>query len=320
MSSNLLTANAFSMSASLQTEQWVKAARAGEEQAWACLYNQYYPGLYPIALGLCNHTQMAKDAVQDAFVTAWLKMAQLKTNAAFGGWIRQIVIRNCYRGLRGLGGLDERNREEMAANRLVEDGQTAKWDNMATHDRLYASMSCLPPSLHSTVMLRYFSGFQSYEDIARILCVPVGTVRSRLHQAKLKLVDEWQRHVDSGTSFFEQSEEWNHFYLTAFSAMHHHDNYKNRFVHHLQKDMQVVLAGGKQDNGRRLFEKMVMEDRSVGSWLAPVNVVSCGNISVVEARHFNSAEHPHHCPLRSVLVLYRNKKEVSKMNFHVSTQ
>jgi DNA-directed RNA polymerase specialized sigma24 family protein len=65
-----------------------KAAGTGEEAAWNVLYRQYYPSLYSVALRICGNTSVAKDAVQDTFMMAYLKLAQLKDIAAFGGWIK----------------------------------------------------------------------------------------------------------------------------------------------------------------------------------------------------------------------------------------
>jgi DNA-directed RNA polymerase specialized sigma24 family protein len=77
-------------------EEWVKAAMAGEEHAWSVLYQRYYPGLYAAAIQLCGHLPEAKDIVQDSFVTAWLKISQLKEAITFGSWIKTILIRKCY--------------------------------------------------------------------------------------------------------------------------------------------------------------------------------------------------------------------------------
>ena len=62
----------------------VKAAQAGEEAAWNFLYHQYHPQLYTIALRMIKQPAMAKDAVQEVFVTAYLKLSQLKQPAGFG--------------------------------------------------------------------------------------------------------------------------------------------------------------------------------------------------------------------------------------------
>ena len=59
-------------------EQYVKAAQFGEEAAWNVLYQHYYPSLYATALRISKDIDNAKDAVQDTFIKAHLKLAQLK--------------------------------------------------------------------------------------------------------------------------------------------------------------------------------------------------------------------------------------------------
>lgn len=295
--------------------QWVTAARAGDEAAWGNLYEYYRPGLTAAALKICNNTETAMDAVQEAFITAWLKLVQLKEAAAFGGWMKKIVMHYCYRATR--------------ANKLIvytgdacfkedhwEDEINRKSEWLAKQDRMYASLSQLPEILSTTVLLRYFSNFHTYEDIARILCIPIGTVRSRLNQARLKLAEHWQQSHNADMAAFKQGEEWNHFYRATLSAMHRHDNDKNRFLCHLQKDIRIGFPNGKQDNGRIHFENIVIDDRAFGSWLTPVNIISCGNISIIESRHYNSKEHPDHCPPGSLIVLHRDKKVANKMSLH----
>lgn len=298
--------------------QWVKAVRAGEKAAWNKVYQHYYPVLYIIAFRICKNSPLAHDMVQDAFMTAYLKLPQLKDASAFGSWIKKILIHGCYRSLRR----DQTNNLPDVpgeSDRWWEDELNRKMDWLSTQSKLYATLAYLPEVLRITVMLRYFSAFQSYDNIANILHIPVGTVRSRLNQAKIKLVEEWQQQVDADQKFLKQCEEWNNFYHTTFSEFHHCDYYKTKLINHLQKDVQIISSGGKSNNGRKLFEKMIWDDRKYGSWLAPANVTSCGNISIIEARHFNSSEYPHHCPAGSVTILYRNKGEVNKMSFHLSS-
>jgi RNA polymerase sigma factor (sigma-70 family) len=301
-------------------EEWVKAAKAGEETAWNVLYQRYYPGLYAIALRMCGNIPETNDLVQDSFITAFLKLSHLKDTRTFGGWIKTILVRNCYRLLHKNHLTKYQGNNFPESDSLWEHELEKKLDCLATQSRLYTVLTQLPETLRSTLLLRYFSSFQSYTEIASILSVPVGTVRSRLNEAKLKLAEKWHQPLNPCINILKESDEWNSFYYETFSGMHHHDNYKNRFINHLDKNLQLILATGKSNTGSWRFEKMIVEDRKFGSWLTPANVMSCGNISIIEAKHFNSPEHPHHCPPKSVALLYRKKGEVSKMSLYLSWQ
>lgn len=298
----------------------VRAASTGSTPAWNALYRQYYPGLYAVALRMCGNVPAAKDAVQEAFIIAYLKLPQLREAATFGGWIKTILIHQCYRDL-------QRNRLTTRLDAVPpgsdgwwEDELNRKFDLLASQSRLYAALAGLPEVLRSTLLLRYFSNFQSYEQMAAILGVPVGTIRSRLNQAKIKLTGQWQQHTDAGLSIVEEGDEWNHYYRAAYAGLHHQETYRKQFVNHLQEDVLIALDRGKTVTGNWFFEGKVNDDLKVGSWLQPDHVTSCGNISVIEASHFNSPEHPHHCPSQSVAVLYRQKDKVSKMHLYVSPQ
>jgi RNA polymerase sigma factor (sigma-70 family) len=295
--------------------QWVKAAKAGDQHAWNMLYQQFYPALFARALTVCRKIDVAKDAVQDTFVTAFLKLGQLKDPNAFPGWIKSILVHTCYRTM-------YKDQRYSAASVSIpdiswEDQVNKKLDHIATDNRLYASMAMLPDALRSTVMLRHFSGFGSYEQIAGILSIPVGTVRSRLNQAKVKLAEYWQRHEDTSNTAFSDNHKWNHFYTAAFGEAHKDDLAKDRLLAHLKKDVEVVYTSGKRDAGRHLIEKEVYGDREHGSWMEPVNVMTSGSISILEAQNHNSAEFPDRCPPNSVFVLFRDKTQATRINFHL---
>lgn len=295
-------------------QQWIRAAKAGDEQAWNFLYNQYYPGLYSIALGICGNVQEAKDAVQDSFVMAWLKLEKLENNAAFGGWLKKILTRTCYHSFhkKSLPPIPT----ALAGTSPGEEEINQKLEQADTLHRLYTTLAHLPETLHSTLLLRYFSGFRSYDEIAIILGIPVGTVRSRLSQAKAKLAGLWQQAGDPCSNILKRNEEWNAFYHSTFMALHHHDSYKRRFMDHLQKDLFIMFDKKKTGHGSRLIDHEIHEDRRFGSWFEPINIFSSGNISIVEVKHFNSPEHPDHCPSGSVFVLYRDKAKIDRMHFH----
>jgi RNA polymerase sigma-70 factor (ECF subfamily) len=299
---------------------WVKAAMSGEEQAWNVLNQQYYPGLCATAARLCGDFSEAKDLVQDSFVIGWLKISQLKDAATFGSWIKTILIRNCYQWR-------HKNKQRrwldpgcIADEHLIGYELEKKLDHLLKEKKLYTVLTRLPEALRSTLLLRYFSGFQSYNEISAVLSIPIGTVRSRLNEAKSKLIEKWNQPLEFELDVIKKDGEWNEFYYQTYSGLHFHDDQKNRLLSHLDKSVQIVLPGGKSNVGSRVFENLIADDRRVGSYLTPVNVVSSGNISIIEVNHHNSVEHPHHCPVRSLTILFRKNNGVSKMNLHFSRE
>jgi len=298
-------------------KDWVAAAKTGDEAAWSVLYRQYYPAMYACALRLSGSSAAARDAVQDAFVTAYLKLEQLQDNAVFGGWIKRILVNICYRRQQGSRPISSLNALSGADDRWWDDEISRNIERSGSLYRLHTAMAGLPDVLRSTILLRYFSGFGAYDDIARVLSVPVGTVRSRISQAKVKLAEQWQRNIDASGDVVKKSAEWDHFYGFAFGNVHRSDEAKDKFMSHLCKDVEVIYTSGLAKSGSHLIEKEVQEDRYYGSWFEPTNIVSSGNISIVEAHNFNSAEYPDRCPPSVVFVLQREKGKASRINFYI---
>lgn len=295
----------------------VSSAQNGDEWAWNILYQHYYPKLYVTALRICRSVPDAKDLVQDSFITAYLKLSQLKDAANFESWIRRILIHNAYRRI-------TRNRKNESADGLygIAEDELRKHvetqlDQGPLNQKIYSVLMELSENLLIALLLRYFTKFNSYNDIATILSVPVGTVRSRLNEAKLKLTALWNQPLNKSIYNVDESQEWNHFYYEAYSNLHYKDSHKDMFLNHLGKNVKINFPGGKVGVGNTAFEKLIIDDKKHGSWLSPMQVLSCGNISIIEAKHFNSSAYPDHCPPKSVAVLYRKKKEVEKLNLHL---
>jgi len=297
--------------------EMVRAAHAGEKGGWNILYNHYYPGLYAIALQHCDDGTIAQDMVQEAFTIAYLKLNQLKDTMAFSGWIKSILLHACQKHYR-------RNRKSkwgsitaIETEKLWHDDLNRQQDLLSVKSILHASIADLPEVLRTTLLLRYFSAFQSYEDIAAVLSVPVGTVRSRLNQAKSKLSEQWKKPIDGNAKTLQESESWNSFYESTLSGIHHHENCKDKFIKHLRNDVRIITPGSKSIHDNCYFERMIYNDRKAGSWLSPLNIITSGNISIIESKHFNSTEHPDHCPAGSVMVIYRTQDKVSTLQLQV---
>jgi RNA polymerase sigma-70 factor (ECF subfamily) len=297
----------------------VKAAQNGEAVAWNFLFHQYYPWMYATALNICGNNFAARDAVQETFVNAYLKLHQLKDVHAFAGWLKTSLIRYCCRSRdrRLLHAGEHFSPAEL--NCLWNDEINEKLDWYEQQTKIYNILSCLPDILQAVLLLRYFSGFNSYEQIAAVLCIPVGTVRSRLSQAKQKMMLHWLESSADNDKSFRQVQEWNDFYNTYFGNVYTSLPCREKLINHFDKNLHLVFTSGITVFGRRVVEQQIEEDILYGNSFWGLQVMTSGNISIVEAHNSNSPEYPGRCPDSTIFVLYRTGNKTTRLRLHHST-
>ena len=145
--------------------------------AFAELVRRFEESAFGWSFRLLGDPDDAKDATQDAFITAWLKLRQLRDPAAFGGWLRRLIATQCNRRWRNRSG-------ELPC---AGDPSTPSIDEQRDHQRQLAkAMSKLSEGEHRVVVLHYFLG-RKIDEIAAILGVPRGTVGKRLHTARIAI-------------------------------------------------------------------------------------------------------------------------------------
>ena len=95
---------------------------------------------------------------------------------------------------------------------VIERSIEENFDKTANQQWLYAALNHLSDELKACVMLRHFTRFKSYEDIATILGIPIGTVRSRLSAAREKLVSCYKQFNDAADKALSESKKWSSYY------------------------------------------------------------------------------------------------------------
>src|SRR5919202_4464233 len=174
----------------LSDAELVRMAQGGDAASLGILLERYRAPLYALALRLLGRRPEAQDAVQDSFLVALRKIDKLRKPEAVSGWLYTILRSVCLTRLRKDQGeflfgelplVHERKSLEPSAEESI--------DRLAMGEWVWTALSRLPEALRITVMLRYFGRYSSYEELSAILGVPVGTVRSRLNQVKVKLGD-----------------------------------------------------------------------------------------------------------------------------------
>jgi RNA polymerase sigma-70 factor (ECF subfamily) len=140
------------------------------------LVTEAEPTLYHISKTILRNDHDCADAVQEAIITAFGKLGSLKHEQYFKTWLCRILIHECYR-LHRLGKRTVPYEEHMQAERYEPPEQ---------HTELYAALSKLKEKHRLTVTLYYIEGFKTAE-IAHMLRIPEGTVKSRLSKARAEL-------------------------------------------------------------------------------------------------------------------------------------
>lgn len=156
--------------------------QAGDESALAELISRYSPGLRFYLGKLTGRTECADDLLQDTWFDVYRKIHRLQQPAAFSAWIYRIARDKAYRELRRRPAVREpvdiSMAESLAAKEPDLSREEAEW--------VRAALDQLPLEQREILLLRYVNEM-SYEQIAEVICRPVGTVRSRLHYAKIVL-------------------------------------------------------------------------------------------------------------------------------------
>jgi RNA polymerase sigma-70 factor (ECF subfamily) len=184
----------------------VQACRAGQTEAFGVLVKRYEDRLYPTILRLMGSPEDAQDVLQDSFVRAFEKIGQFQGDSSFYTWIYRIAVNLALTEHRKHRGRGAQPRCEPASVRLAVEpaDESPDTDPSAALERterelmVQSALGELGPEHRAVVVLKDFDG-RRYEEIASLLNIPIGTVRSRLHRARMELADRLRPLVDDGT-------------------------------------------------------------------------------------------------------------------------
>ena len=157
----------------------VLEAQGGDAEAFAELVEDCERTLYRMARTVLGRDQDCADAVQEAITKAWLKLGSLRDPAFFRTWLIRILLNECYK----LGKRRKSTTPQADTNSFAGAGRL--------HDDLIAlraALAALPEDQRVVVVLHHVEELPVAE-IARLLRVPAGTVKSRLARARARLAE-----------------------------------------------------------------------------------------------------------------------------------
>lgn len=151
-------------------------AKSGDKEAFLELINENKLNIYRVARGILSNEYDIEDAIQNTVIKAYEKINALKKNELFRTWLIRILINECNEIIR-------KNKRMIFIN---ESNHEEKYNDRYENIDLTNAINSLNDELRITTVLFYFEDM-SIKDIASILKIPSGTVRSRLSRAREKL-------------------------------------------------------------------------------------------------------------------------------------
>ena len=160
----------------------VKRCLAGEESAFDALYQQYARLVYHTAYLMLEHPQDADDVLQEVFIRVFQHLGTYDpARGALSTWLHRITVNVCLRHT------DQPFVPLVPlTDSIVEQTQEHMDTTLDARQRIQYLLGSLAPPFRVVVVLRFYSAL-SYEEIAEVLEIPIGTVQSRLSRALHRL-------------------------------------------------------------------------------------------------------------------------------------
>jgi RNA polymerase sigma-70 factor (ECF subfamily) len=188
------------MSAYIDDQGLIDACLGGKTEAFGVLVRQYQDRLYPTVLHLCGCAEDAHDLLQETFLRAYEKLGKFHGESSFYTWIYRITVnlalsrRRRRRPVLRLGDDDRFGGTEPASD-VKESDPSLPLERMERERIVRSALNSLAAEQRVVVVMKEFDGLR-YEEIAAMLGIPVGTVRSRLHRARRELRERLHAFVD----------------------------------------------------------------------------------------------------------------------------
>jgi len=164
-----------------------RLAALGNISAFELLYERYHRRTYSLCLRMTGNQTEAEDLTQEVFIQLFRKIGSFRGDSAFSTWLHRLTVNQVLMHFRRRSVKNERTSEDGEIPEQIVPG-TENQLRMPVIDRiaLTKAVSQLPPGYRSVFLLHDVEGYE-HEEVARLLKISVGTSKSQLHKARLKL-------------------------------------------------------------------------------------------------------------------------------------
>ena len=180
------------MNEQTREHQLVMAAKGGDEDAFAALVRLYEKRVFALAVRMCGSREDAAEAAQEAFLAAWQGLSFFRGDASFSTWLYRLTSNACVDLLRREG------RHRSAAGPSLDDEELSldvpdtalspqdEAERQELREAIDRGLAALSPEHRQILILREMHQL-SYDEIAEVLSLDTGTVKSRISRARRQL-------------------------------------------------------------------------------------------------------------------------------------
>tara|TARA_B100000686_G_scaffold327272_1_gene386028 strand:- start:1144 stop:1761 length:618 start_codon:yes stop_codon:yes gene_type:complete len=187
-----------------EEQQRIRRIVEGDADAFANLIEDFHPMAFGLAYRILLHQEDAEEVVQDAFIKIHAAMRSFRGDSSLKTWILRIVFRLSLNRRRDRSrstwyklGLQHRNDKQYNAQEIETQIQQINPESecVSADDRrkILELIDELPGALREVLLLNSMEEL-SYEEISRVLDIPIGTVSSRIYSARRKLLPKFRRY------------------------------------------------------------------------------------------------------------------------------
>lgn len=176
----------------MNEKQWVTAAQKGDQSAFEQLVRLYEKRVFALALRMCGNPEDAQEAAQEAFLAAWQGLPFFRQESSFSTWLYRLTSNACIDLLRREGrhcaaagpSLDEEETPLTVPD--AGPGPQEHLEQQELRGQIEAGLQAMTPEHRQVLVLRELHQLR-YDEIAQVLDLDVGTVKSRINRGRKQL-------------------------------------------------------------------------------------------------------------------------------------
>ena len=175
-----------------EEQRWIAAARNGDQESFEKLVRLYEKRVFSLTSRMCRNSADAEEAAQEAFLAAWQALPAFRGDASFATWLYRLVSNACVDILR------REVRHQVMAGPSLDDEESspeppdkspsphALAERAELRRQIEAGLAALPPEYRQVLILREIHQC-TYDEIAQICSIDLGTVKSRINRGRKRL-------------------------------------------------------------------------------------------------------------------------------------